>query len=324
MAIAGAPSTSNLQRTVLVWLLLGTIAIVVVAALVAVFGRVTTAAARDAAATVAVATTVAVGIERVIETLWTIVGFFRGAWWPMSIVGAKVDEMVTDLDGVLTPVYAGATNAVQHLADAETWTQAQIEAAHEEIGKIDQAITDLRTLAPDDQRVQLIGAATLKGINVLQQKYPEVTASVKVATEAISGLTNFVGTFKDNPGRRLISLYLGMLIGLVVAGALGIDLFEAVLVGNATLASTAASAAAESQPLRLGVVASGLVLGLGANPTHELIKLLQEAKKSRAAHNVSEVQTTSATTTVNGAVQDAAVARGFVTTAPARWKLTRD
>ncbi|HEY6202475.1 MAG TPA: hypothetical protein VI056_05480 [Candidatus Limnocylindria bacterium] len=324
MAIVGSSSTSNLQRTVFWWLVIGTLIVVAVAVYVAMFGKVATAAARDAAATVALATTVAVGIERGIETLWTIVGFFRGAWWPMSIVGTKVDEMVTDLNGVLTPVYAGATDAVQQLAAAGTWTQVQIDAAHDEIAKIDQAIADLRTLAPDDQRVQLIGSATLKGINVLQQKYPQVTASVKVATEAIAGLTNFVGTFKDNPGRRLISLYLGMLIGLVVAGALGIDLFEAVLVGNATLASTAASAAAESQPLRVGVVASGLLLGLGANPTHELIKLLQETKKSRAAHNVSEVQTTSATTTLNGAEQDAVVARGLVTTSPARWKLTRD
>ena len=35
----------------------------------------------------------------------------------------------------------------------------------------------------------------------------------------------------------------------------------------------------------LGAAVTGLVMGLGATPTHELIKTLQETKKNRKAEN---------------------------------------
>jgi hypothetical protein len=86
-------------------------------------------------------------------------------------------------------------------------------------------------------------------------------------------LADVVATFKDNPGRRLISIYVGAVFGLLVSGMLSLDLFAAAL-------QRPTATIGPSWLPHLGIVLTGLVMGLGSNPTHEVIRAVQEFKKS--------------------------------------------
>ena len=78
-------------------------------------------------------------------------------------------------------------------------------------------------------------------------------------------MSQFVGSVADNPGRRIISLYAGVAIGLIGSFVVGLDVF------NATIGTTAGTGA---DSLKWGVAITGVVMGLGSAPTHELIKAL--------------------------------------------------
>jgi hypothetical protein len=275
---------------------------------------------KDGTAVVALASAVALGIERVIETVWTVVSFVGGGWWPMNIVRRQVDTMVDQLNGALTPVYDQSEVAIRRLQTAGTWNENEVQAALGELRGMRARVQELQRLAPDNQRAQLIGSAALQGINLLNQRYPEVDKGTKIATQAIAGLTDFVGTFKDNPARRLISLYLGVVIGLAVSGVLGLDLFQAVLLGSGTTAGTFALFG-PGEPFHLGVAATGVVLGLGANPTHEVIRLLQEIKKSSATRTAPAGAPAFLAAEQQPAGGAKAIAPRYTT---GHWKLTRD
>jgi hypothetical protein len=52
-----------------------------------------------------------------------------------------------------------------------------------------------------------------------------------VSGTALLPMQNFLSSFKDNQGRRLISIFLGAMLGLILAGVFGLDVFQAVLEG---------------------------------------------------------------------------------------------
>jgi hypothetical protein len=93
-----------------------------------------------------------------------------------------------------------------------------------------------------------------------------------------------MGSFKDNPGRRLISLYVGAMAGLAVAGIFGLDLFSAVMAEPS--GEAAASSPLTAHP-KLNIVLSGIIMGLGASPTHEVIRLVQEYKERQKGGNAT-------------------------------------
>jgi hypothetical protein len=114
--------------------------------------------------------------------------------------------------------------------------------------------------------------------------------AVLVAGQAVDSVGSFIATFKDNPGKRLLSLELGALAGLAIAGLLGVDVFKAVLSPDAKtdIAFTWPTSIdgvwnwIVSAPF-FGVAATGLLLGLGSNPTHEVIGALQQYKIDKKA-----------------------------------------
>jgi hypothetical protein len=102
-------------------------------------------------------------------------------------------------------------------------------------------------------------------------------AAAHPAFLAGDGVTSFVNSFKENPGRRLISIYFGMLLGLALAWLIGLDLFQATGGLSETASLTLTS--------HMGVACTGLILGLGASPTHEVISILKEVKLRRRDEN---------------------------------------
>jgi hypothetical protein len=73
--------------------------------------------------------------------------------------------------------------------------------------------------------------------------------------------------FKDNPGRKVISIYLGAILGIAVATVAQVDVFHA----------TENEAAFGD----LAIPLTGVLMGIGANPTHEVIAALKKYKESK-------------------------------------------
>lgn len=74
------------------------------------------------------------------------------------------------------------------------------------------------------------------------------------------------------------------MMGIATTSVLGLDLFQA-LAAHPTPISTGSH---YTFPQALHIVFTGLVIGLGSGPTHELIRLVQEAKESRKGTNASQ------------------------------------
>ena len=273
-------------------------------ALVSIFAGNSGAGSVNATAMLSMITACAIGIERVIEGFWTIIGMTKGAWWPLNLVDDEVNGLVNNLNTQLEPVYKQAYDAVEKIKATGEMTQAQLEKAKQEAKKeIDDLrgrIEKLKQLAPDNQRVNLIAATAFQGISYLEKKYPGYVTTANIANQAITGVSDFVATFKDNPGRRLISIYLGSLLGLIVAGAVGLDLFKAT---GLTL---------KSLPFLpfTSVALTGLLIGLGSNPTHEVIRAIQEYKKSRKGDNDPAPSIATPTGGAMGPAQDMAQPAG--------------
>ena len=142
---------------------------------------------------------------------------------------------------------------------------------------------ELMKLTEGNQRMQLLAAAASQNVTYLHKKYgeavPDLEQALDTANAAINGLQDFLATFKDNPGRRLLSIYLGMVLGLGIAGVFGLDVFQAVL-----------QTPGEPNNLLVDgrVILTGLMIGLGSNPTHEVIRSLQEYKEGRKGSNIAQ------------------------------------
>lgn len=322
--------------------------LIAVAALVILGARREHVTALDAAAILLIAGSVAVGIERGIEFVWTVIGLVGNAFWPLNAVSKYVTNATKELDAAVDPIYKRATEGIEVLKDL--WESAP-EAATQlqtELSRAREALDGLKASAKGSSQVQVYAAAAADFVGSVQTRYgaiiatglrvdpeqgakrlaralgtatavaknPKATEPEKEAAAtaeeqklgrsvegmsdedktkeylafirlhepatrmvqagqaagvALSGLGDLVASFSDNPGKRLLSLLLGALAGVVVAGVLGLDLFTAVLGtpdADGRLVATA-----------WGVIFTGIVMGLGSSPTHEVVKALQEYKQ---------------------------------------------
>jgi hypothetical protein len=240
----------------------------------------------SSAAVLSVITATAIGIERVLEIGWTLIGQIDSKW-PKR--GATAVTMYLDsLDAEIEPFVTRAAATLEEIRNrADAAGQAkdmvfdQIPRIERLVAQANAAVKELGTKAPDSARVELL-AATITQIGVAIEQTAALVTDVdeKLATPAydavVRGLESasaFVGGFNDNPGRRLISIVAGVIIGLGVAGFLGLDVFHAILTDNASVALV------DVAKLGWGTAITGVVMGLGANPTHEVIRAIQEYKK---------------------------------------------
>ncbi len=262
---------------------LATPLLAVAAAAVAVWAPEAGGQSGDAAAVLAFVGAAAVSIGRVIEGGWTILGSLRGTFWPLNAVSRQVDELMTDVDTALRPFHEDLERVLAGIAETNEAAQRKLEAARGEVQKLRQRFDGLKQLPADTQRAQLVAAAASQNVRYLGEKYGErlpeldLKDATRIVDEAINGLQNFAASFKDNPGRRLISLYAGAILGLGVAGVFGLDLFSAAL----------EVPPGEVDHRRLNVVLTGVIIGLGSSPTHEVIRAVQEFKKGRKGDNLS-------------------------------------
>jgi hypothetical protein len=237
----------------------------------------------NAAATIAIITAAAVGIERVLEVFWTAIGLLKDSWWPFGQFQKQLNRLIAELDDVLKQFFARAEASAQSSAQDIGNDVAQPQPISVKVARVrtrtESLRQDLAMIAQDKQQVQLLAASAVNAVSYVERLLPEAQGEAAIAMQAITGVTDFLETFKENPGRRLISIFAGAGIGLLIAWSLGLDVFQAVLAAEATAIQGGTLFPA------LGVAITGVVIGLGANPTHEVIRLIQEYKKSQKTAN---------------------------------------
>jgi hypothetical protein len=236
----------------------------------------TKAAASTATAMLAIITATAVGIERAIETFWSLVGQLAHAWWPFNKMYSQVTDLETDVKSRLAKAQEAIDIALSKASSAEEAAEKGLTQAQEEIKKLNTRIGEIQKLAPGNQRVSLFAASVSQGIGMITQYQPQIEYNLRLVDQSVAGLTDFAASFKENPLRRIINIWAGAMLGMVVAYLVRFDIFSAVLGEN-------------SQPSNwwphLSIALTGLIVGLGSNPTHDVIAALQEVKKYRASQN---------------------------------------
>lgn len=235
----------------------------------------------NAAAVLALVTAGSVGIERVVESFWTIVGMTKlGNWWPLNPIGVRLDAFVDSLNKQLTPFYKAAAEATKEASSVSDEVKRGLKNGHEYLEKLDTHIEDLKQLEPGNPLARESAAGASQTVVGLKQLYPHLESYASEANRALAGVNEFVQTFQDNPARRLMSLYAGAVLGLIFAGVLGLDAIQAAL-GQKVLTGTQLGVYINEALPNLGTAVTGIVIGLGASPTHEVIKILQKTKERR-------------------------------------------
>lgn len=234
----------------------------------------------NAGAVLTFITLASVGIERLLEGFWTFMGLTKGTFWPFNAFSQQISSMSTELNQVLNPFYQQLTQAVDEAKTVNNWTDQEYAAAKQQISDLQASVGQITKLAPGSQQANAVASAASQLISNIQKKYPTLDTLATFANEAISGFANSIVTPVDNLGRRFISLFAGVVLGLVLTGVLRLDLVQAIF-----QSPTAGNLL--GLHFYWGIVFTGIVMGLGSNPTHEVIRMLQEFKTNLKTQNTT-------------------------------------
>jgi len=223
-------------------------------------------------------TLTSVGIERVLEGFWTFIGLTKGTFWPFNALSLQIANLSSEVDNTLKSFYDQLTLVVEEAKKANDLTDQQYNNAIKQISELQTSVGQIKTLAPGSSQATAIASAASQLIGTLQKQYPTLNTLATFANESISSLANSIVTPADNLGRRFISLFLGVALGLLLAGVLRLDLVSAIF-----------QSSIGGFPFNLkfywGITFTGVVIGLGSNPTHEVIRVLQEYKNNLKTQN---------------------------------------
>ncbi len=232
----------------------------------------------NAGAVLTFVTLASVGIERVLEGFWTFIGLTKGTFWPFNAFSQQITQLSSELDKTLNPFYEQLTQVVNEAQSANNWTDQQYNNAKKQIDDLRTSVEQIKTLGPGSPQATAVASAASQLISTLQKQYPTLETLATFANESISGFANFIVTPVDNLGRRFISLFSGVFLGLLLTGVLRLDLVSAIF-----------QSSTGGFPFNLkfywGVAFTGVVIGLGSNPTHEVIRVLQEFKTNLKMQN---------------------------------------
>lgn len=276
MASQPAPTWFELHGKVVLFAVIGILVFLALFAFVSLTPVPVGALPATAGAMLAIITASAIGIERTIEVFWTLVGQLLNGWWPFNKMFTEVTALEQDVKAQLATASASIDSALKEASEAAKDTKTNLAKAQQEMKKLQGRIAELEKLAPGNQRVSLIAATVNQGVGMIAQYQPGIDFNLGLIDQSIAGLTDFAASFKENPARRMINIWAGAMIGMVIAYFVRLDVFFAVLGEVARPAGW--------WP-HLGVALTGLIMGLGSNPTHDVIAALQEIKKYRASQN---------------------------------------
>lgn len=272
---------------------------IVAAVLAAIAAPESNAGFRDSAAALAFITAAAVTIERVLELFWDLIGKREslGEWWPLRQVLDKAAEIETQAGMLLSSelvkkVQEDLEKAKEELNDQEQRLGDVIEtlAKLQDMSALTERFDAAKTLAPGSARIAMtarVGTDTAALFSNAASLGGKITSTwkgeVEKASRAISVATQIVGSFQDNPARRLASIAIGTSAGMLISGFIGLNMFAAILENDAGHLGGVA-----------GLLLTGIIIGLGATPTHEAIKALQNHKKNASSPQIAVVPELSA------------------------------
>jgi hypothetical protein len=271
-AVTPVPTSASTLKTfpIGLFVIIATLAIVAeILVILLVLGNVTSSAVAQGALVVAL-TSAALGVERVLELGWTAVGLLGGTWWPVVKVTPNINGLVDQVNTYLKPFLQTATTLISNAHDAGKITDAQAKEANAALAEITQSLNNIKNGVSDAGLQVHVGTASAR-VEDLRKVVDGLDDMAVVAQQALDILNGVVDSFKENPAKRLISIYAGVILGLIITAVLRVDVFQ-VLPDGAVAGSGAAQASA------LGIIVSGVIVGLGSTPTHEVIKLIQGAK----------------------------------------------
>jgi hypothetical protein len=215
------------------------------------------------AAMLGIIASTSVGIERSLEVFWTIAGQLATSFWPLTAFDQYVAGLDNELQGFVD-------RAVQEINAA----RAQAGNLPADITQFETAVDDVRGYA---QKVSIAvppsqqeAADVLAAIDKLRGQYPALQSVATDVNIFVSRAATYAESVVQNPARKLISLYAGAVLGVIIAGLIGMDLFKASGIGQTSFGH-----------FDWGVVGTGLIMGLGSNPAHEVIKAIQEFKSNQ-------------------------------------------
>lgn len=219
---------------------------------------------KDATSVLTFAGLVAVGIERLIEVLWTLVGQAKnaGGWWPLSAVKTKATEVEAQTNLMLTTIFEQITSGLTTAKSDANAAKATIDALEEHLRALPKVKEELaarfaaaKELAPGSARLELVSgvasrASTLLGAAASAAGTHATVArgALETASSAASIALSVVGAFQDNPARRIASILLGSALGMLTASFMGLNVFGAVLTTDAGIVAG-----------KLGVVLTGVL-----------------------------------------------------------------
>lgn len=225
----------------------------------------------DVTTILGIAGLMAVGIERIIEGIWTIVDVSVGGFWPLDEVAKQIEGQVDALGQPLKPYLEKFDDLLDKgNSDVGRLNVDQIKSAQDELNK---SLNQLKKIVAKNGSSQLFVAGVEQQLRNMQRNYPLDNNKVDTIIKTIKGGTTdfdqLVKSCDDNPGRKLISLYIGTLLGLAIAWVIGLDLLATVLKTG------------QNHSIALGIIIAGVVMGLGSSPAHEIIQGIQDWRKSQ-------------------------------------------
>jgi hypothetical protein len=275
---------------------------------------------KDAASVLAFVSLAAVAIERSIEGGFSAMSGRFGEWWPLRAVRAEFDTFEASTNRVLGPVtkdtldQLAAAKQVALAAGADVASiQGLIDGVTREQARLAQQLDDVqKKLPPGSARLARLGeintamATTLHDAHQLSaQATTGAQAALREASDLAERASLIISSFGDNPARRMAALLLGASLGMLIAAGIGLNLFAATLAPPAGAADLAGLLAG-----KVGVVLTGIVIGLGSAPTHEVVKSLQAYKEARSGSVAVPTMTTGSSPSPQ-VVDEAAIPGGF-------------
>jgi hypothetical protein len=245
---------------------------------------------KDAASVLTFVGMVAIGIERILELGWTAIGNSRlGAYWPMKQIAEAVKTVEDETDKVLGEAVLQARQTLEAAKNAAGTGAERLKEISDKLSELTSAESELkaklgnaRRLAPGSSRLMLVSEVTTLGTKAIENATKLTDGVLKdgqqvahSAAQATDLALEIVTALQENPAKRVMSILVGAALGMLVASFMGLNIFLAVLDSEAALMAGT-----------LGVLVTGVVMGLGSAPTHEIIKGLQRYKESRGSAEV--------------------------------------
>jgi len=281
---------------------------------------------KDAASVLAFVSLAAVAIERSIEGVFAAMSGRFGEWWPLSIVRAEFDTFEASTNHVLGPVtqetlaqLATAKQVAQAAGVDVTSVQQLIDGVAREQARLSLQLDDIqKKLPPGSARLVRLGEINTAMATTLHDAHQLSATATTGAQDALREASDLaerasliIASFGDNPARRIASLLMGASIGMVIAAAIGLNLFAVTLAPPAGTTDIVGLLAG-----KVGIVLTGIVIGLGSSPTHEVVKSLQAYKEARAGSVAVPTMTTGSAASPQ-VIDEAAVPGGFGASASA-------